>query len=321
MPREFRTQESLNAERETRAKLVPFLTSIGFQVIEDHRQTFGASESQTIKALTASGEQVSMRVKLCWRFGREGKSRGYSAAQLVAKVKPGKWQEGLEGFVDRMRTKGVTHLLVVQADGKGFADSASIALDAVVPIWIAQRDESNRLISLQAMGRRRKNHAVNGGSPTLYLRDDKAPSVPEELWKHPGVTDLLKLTVVSKPTPIDDTYDDLGLDPELIGRDVAERIQITTSGVKRDPAVRRAVIKRCIGNCERPGCGEKRDYDGFLDVHHILGAETSDRPWTCVALCPNCHREAHASPDRDKLNLQLLEYARQFSPTTTPNKQ
>jgi 5-methylcytosine-specific restriction protein A len=314
--RAFRTPESLGAERETRAMLAPFLTSIGFQVIEDHRQPFGASESQTIKAITPSGEHISMRVKLCWRFDREGKSRGYSAAQLVAKTKPGKWQEGLEGFVDRMRSRGVTHLLVVQADGKGFADAASIALDAVVPIWIAQRDESNRLISLQAMGRRRKNHAVNGGSPTLYLKDDKAPSVPEKLWKHPGVTDLVKLPVVSKPAKSADTYDDLGLDPEIIGRDAAERIQVISSGVRRDPAVRRAVIKRSKGVCERPGCGAKRDYDGFLDVHHILGAETSDRPWTCVALCPNCHREAHASPDRDALNLRLLEFARQFSPIT-----
>lgn len=122
---------------------------------------------------------------------------------------------------------------------------------------------------------------------------------------------------VSQTAPVDDTFNDLvGLDLSLLGRDEAERILKTVSGVKRDPAVRRAVIKRCNGTCERPGCGEKRDYPGFLDVHHILGAETSDRPWTCVALCPNCHREAHAAPDRDVINLRLLEFARQFSPKT-----
>lgn len=314
MSRAFRTPESLDAERVTRAMLVPFLTRLGFHVIEDHRQTFGASESQTIEALTPSGEKLSMRVKLCWRFDRDGKSRGYSATQLVAKTKPGKWQEGLEAFVDRMRSKSVTHLLVVQADGEGFSDAACIAVDAVVPIWIAQRDESSRLIELKAMGRRRKNHAVNGGSPTLYLRDDKAPSVPMKLWQHVGVTDLMKLPILQVTVPNNDTMDDLGFDPTLIGRDAAERIQKTVSGVKRDSAVRREVIKRCNRTCERPGCGANRDYPGFLDVHHILGAETSDRPWTCVALCPNCHREAHAAPDRDQLNLLLLEYARQFSP-------
>jgi 5-methylcytosine-specific restriction protein A len=271
MPRAFRTPESLEAEQETRAMLVPFLSRLGFEILEDHRQTFGASESQTVKALSPSGERISMRVKLCWRFDRDGKSRGYSAAQLVAKTKPGKWQEGLEAFVGRLRSKGVTHLLVVQADGDSFADAACIAVDALVPIWIAQRDESSRLIELKAMGRRRKNHAVNGGSPTLYLRDDKAPSVPEILWQHPGVSDLMKLPLKPVVEPNDDTLDDLGFDPELIGRDGAERIQRTTSGVKRDPAVRRAVLKRNGFTCERkarlrglsgrpphPRCGEQR---------------------------------------------------------------
>ncbi len=117
------------------------------------------------------------------------------------------------------------------------------------------------------------------------------------------------------PTAIDDTLADLGFDPDLIGRDAAERIQKTTSGVKRDPAVRRAVLMRSSFACERPGCGEKRDYPGFLDVHHILGVEESDRPWTCVALCPNCHREAHAAPDREILNDQLLGYAHRFFPS------
>lgn len=115
--------------------------------------------------------------------------------------------------------------------------------------------------------------------------------------------------------PGDDTENDLGFDATLIGRDAAERIQKTTSGVKRDPAVRRAVLRRSGLACENPGCGENRDYPGFLDVHHILGAETSDRPWTCVALCPNCHREAHAAPDRDQLNQGLLEFAGRFAPS------
>ncbi len=116
-------------------------------------------------------------------------------------------------------------------------------------------------------------------------------------------------------SPDDDTFNDLaGIDLTLLGRDEAQRALKTVSGVKRDPAVRREVIKRCKGTCERPGCGASRDFPGFLDVHHILGAEKSDRAWTCVALCPNCHREAHFSRDCDELNLRLLEFARQFSP-------
>ncbi|MBN3794040.1 HNH endonuclease signature motif containing protein [Burkholderia sp. Ac-20392] len=64
--------------------------------------------------------------------------------------------------------------------------------------------------------------------------------------------------------------------------------------------------------CERVGGGQTQRYSGFLDVHHILGVEKGDRIWNCVALCPNCHRDAHYSPDKPELNRQLLAYAEQF---------
>lgn len=111
----------------------------------------------------------------------------------------------------------------------------------------------------------------------------------------------------------DDSFDDLpGVDSSKFGSDDAPKKMHTVSGVKRDPRVRREVIKRSKRVCERSGCGEKRNYPGFIDVHHILGAAKSDRVWNCVALCPNCHREAHYAPDRYRINKQLLQFATQF---------
>ena len=111
-----------------------------------------------------------------------------------------------------------------------------------------------------------------------------------------------------------DSMDDLpGIDYALLGSDGAKRIRQITSGVKRDPKVRRAVLKRSRGACERDRCGIERPYGGFLDVHHILGAERSDRVWNCVALCPNCHREAHAAPNRDRINARLLKFASRYA--------
>jgi 5-methylcytosine-specific restriction protein A len=117
----------------------------------------------------------------------------------------------------------------------------------------------------------------------------------------------------------DDTYDDLGIDPSLLGSDGAPRFVMKKSGVKRDPAVRREVIRRATNGCEHSSCADDRRYSGFLDVHHILGAEESDRVWTCVALCPNCHRAAHYAPECDALNAELLEFASQFRPATRPS--
>jgi 5-methylcytosine-specific restriction protein A len=97
-----------------------------------------------------------------------------------------------------------------------------------------------------------------------------------------------------------------------LGADGSERFKTQKSFVKRNPLVRRKVIERAKNGCERNSCDDNRAYVGFLDVHHILGVETSDRVWTCVALCPNCHRESHFSPNRDKINRDLLAYASQF---------
>ena len=79
--------------------------------------------------------------------------------------------------------------------------------------------------------------------------------------------------------------------------------------------VRREVIKRAVDGCERQSCEDTRTYKGFLDVHHILGVGTSDRVWNCVALCPNCHREAHYAQDSERINAQLYDYAKQFELT------
>ena len=109
----------------------------------------------------------------------------------------------------------------------------------------------------------------------------------------------------------DDSLDDLDSSSfRNVGSDSGRRFERVVSGVRRDPRVRRRVLARAENRCQQAGCGESRPYPGFIDVHHILGAGTSDRVWNCVALCPNCHREAHFAPNREKLNRDLLKQAR-----------
>lgn len=113
----------------------------------------------------------------------------------------------------------------------------------------------------------------------------------------------------------DDSIDDLqGTDSSLFGSDGSKSVKKIVSGVIRDPKVRRWVAKRAKHRCERSECDDQRDYPGFIDVHHILGAGKGDRVWNCVALCPNCHREAHFAPNRVAINKALTKYARQFKP-------
>lgn len=313
--RAFRTHESYYAERVTRDMLKDYLRERGFSDIVDDRKFHGKVESQTIHATGPTGERIVMRVRLCWR--RRNTSDTHSAVQLLPKVINEDWEGTLNAKVNREVAEGVSHSLFIQREiDNSISYAALVPQSALVEIWCAQRDVSNALIAKGKLGRRKKNHAMNGSSPTLWLNDDNAPEVTQALWGDPRVKDLNKLKShfeEAQQIRVDDTFDDLpGIDFSLIGSDGGTVRVSMRSNVKRDPRVRSAVILRAQGKCERGGCGAIRDFPGFLDVHHILGIEKSDRYWNCVALCPNCHREAHAALNRDEVNADLLEYSMQY---------
>jgi 5-methylcytosine-specific restriction protein A len=251
-----------------------------------------------------------MRVKLCWRSTGQGVA--HSAAQLIAKVRNGDWEGELQSFVSRARSEGVTHFLFVQREAEEITEAALVPAQAIVRIWCSQRDISTELIRQGRLGRRKKNHAMNGSSPTLWLTDVTAPSVTEQLWKYPSVENLITLKQMENEHG-DDTFADLdGIDVAQLGSDDAGRLHGWRSYVKRDRRVRQYVLERAGGKCE--SCKASRPFRAFLDVHHILGAEKSDRVWNCVAICPNCHRDAHFALDGEKINAILLAWALQFKP-------
>ncbi|MEW5512031.1 HNH endonuclease signature motif containing protein [Pseudomonas asiatica] len=315
-PRQFRGSESLAAEQRSRAAVRPFLEACGFEVIEDRLITTGAASQQIVSFHIPDGDDVKARVRLCWRRdGRNQNEQQYSAAQLTAHLRLGGWDATLEHVVNRDLAQGITHNLLFQREGEAVVYAALVPIRALHQIWNRQREVSDELLRRGLKGRIRKNHAQNGTSPTLWLQDDRLPDtheVADVLWQWPGVVDLAKLVgTVPKSLALNDTYDDCPMpDYSALGQDFAQRVSTIRSHVKRDPKVRLAVLDRARYRCER--CTESRSFPGFLDVHHILGAEVSDRFYNCVALCPNCHREAHYGESREELNKRLLEYASQF---------
>lgn len=173
--------------------LPDFLARRGFTVVNDERVRNG----QTIVATTPNGDRVSMRVRICWRRdperGESNIAKTFSAAQLMASIGKDDWLVALRKKVIREQSHGIAHLLIVQNDDENIVYAALVPLQDVLPIWTAQRDTSARLIAEGRLGRRRKNHAMNGVSPTLWLQDDRAPEVAQELWNYPGVRDLAKI--------------------------------------------------------------------------------------------------------------------------------
>lgn len=109
---------------------------------------------------------------------------------------------------------------------------------------------------------------------------------------------------------LDDTYQDIVL-PDVLHIQAVDDVPYLTvrSNVRRDSLVRTRVLERANGICER--CGYRADSPLFLEVHHILAAgEKQDWEHNCAALCPNCHREAHALPKCQEIDKELLRILR-----------
>lgn len=94
--------------------------------------------------------------------------------------------------------------------------------------------------------------------------------------------------------------------------EIPEKIFIKTTGFKRNPYVIVEVLERANGICEL--CEKEAPFikitDGlpFLEVHHIepLANGGKDTIENAVALCPNCHREAHHGINIEEIKKKLL---------------
>jgi hypothetical protein len=200
--RPFRSAESHKSEERTRKMLPGFLRDRGFSVERESREHQG----QTIVVTSPEGERLTMRIRLCWvreSNGRDSeRKRTYSATQLLANIKNGDWIGSLQAKVHRETKRGITHLLFVQRDDADIKYAALVPLSDLVAVWTEQRDISQRLIDQGKLGRRKKNHAMNGTSPTLWLQDDKGgQEVADALWKHNGVRNLAAMQVFAVLAP------------------------------------------------------------------------------------------------------------------------
>lgn len=231
---------------------------------------------------------------------------------------PYDYDAALSGHMAKLAARGVTHVLFVPSDDPKPGPCALIGVDAVYDVWRSQRDAVQ--VEIDAGRERRANFVENGAGPTLWLGLEEKPGraavnrvLLDALWTHPAVTVLSAAGVISsaRAAAMDSLDDLLAVDEseDDVGSDQPSRKVALRSYVQRDPEVRRRVRGRAVNGCENPGCEVKHTYRGFLDVHHVFGVENSDREWTCVALCPNCHRAAHWSPEAEALNRRLVEEA------------
>ena len=103
--------------------------------------------------------------------------------------------------------------------------------------------------------------------------------------------------------PVYGALDDLGTDDPA-------RVLYSAYTYLRDRKVRAAVLLRAVGCCEY--CGEvgflKPDGTQYLETHHViaLAKDGEDRLSNVIAFCPNDHRKAHFSVDREQIEQEML---------------
>lgn len=131
--------------------------------------------------------------------------------------------------------------------------------------------------------------------------------------------------IVFELRPLDAIIEDLDAVPPVVGVDLDElrnralaaanfepgKKNTIGSVFERSRAVRDYVRARAKGHCE--GCGKSAPFvteQGvpFLEVHHILRLTDGgpDDPRFAIALCPNCHREAHFGRARERYAAHLV---------------
>lgn len=100
--------------------------------------------------------------------------------------------------------------------------------------------------------------------------------------------------------------------------DAGERRQRIVDAFVRSAEVRRQVLARAGGHCER--CGQPGFVTAsggvYLETHHVIALceEGADAVCNVVALCPDDHRRAHYAANRTEIRDQLLALLAKVSP-------
>lgn len=105
------------------------------------------------------------------------------------------------------------------------------------------------------------------------------------------------------------------------GNSSPQRTRTTTTTHQRDSKVVAWTLERAAGFCEycqRPAPFTLADGRPYLEVHHVhaLADKGEDTPSNAVALCPNCHREAHYGAAAARMVSELRAYLGELFPAT-----
>lgn len=186
-----------------------------------------------------------------------------------------------------------------------------------------------QLCSLELIGRDRGSVEFRMQNISAVLQELCHPVLQGYLPRmavSPGVSQRIRRIIFDRKFLVERDYtptaDHAELDRRvsvLLGRNLAgtprgqtNPVMVQTSQIayEQDPLVKAWVLKQARGTCElcrQHGPFKTRQGEWFLETHHVVPLTRGGRDTieNTVALCPNCHRRCHVSPDMDKLRQEL----------------
>lgn len=188
-------------------------------------------------------------------------------------------------------------------EGRAFYMALNKAMDRHEPIFATINRSGGHLADGTAI--------TDGAAPVLTPKGEPAPG--RVIWVNPESSELrvlIDLTgegTLENPEPFVDQFMVRGVSLEA---DV-EMVERSGKVFSRSPEVRRSVLIRAAGQCERCGIpGFPTEGGLYLETHHVIPLSESGRDSTenVMALCPTCHRQAHFALERQILRAELLQW-------------
>lgn len=144
----------------------------------------------------------------------------------------------------------------------------------------------------------------------------------------PDVSGELRRAIVFELTPIEALETEISEDISIATLSELRKLALAASTAnttlksrislnrQRSQAIKTYALRRADGKCE--GCFCSAPFfttkgAPYLEVHHIyrLSDGGPDSPDAVVAICPNCHRQAHYARDAKEFNEHLICVAKQ----------
>ncbi|MFE5734673.1 HNH endonuclease [Streptomyces sp. NPDC056528] len=327
---------------------VKVLTDLGFRVERSSAVGTGIDAEQLVEriaklrvASTAGGPRLYQPITLLWAIGRalRGEPRLLSWEETAAALRELLTSHGLRGERPRpdypvlaLRRAGLWSL----EEHTGEVPSAHG--DAALLRWFAEQRPTGGLAepvhALVAASGQARVAVIEAIVDRFFDGVDEVPLLTEVGLYEDSVADDADHGGPLTDEPALDA-DDGPVDPVVTAaryekwcaaverREAREGLR---DGVRyrertvRDPVrsglARQAVLARCGGRCENPGCQGQPDdvtdrWKPLLEVDHVveLAAGGRDHPSRMVALCPNCHAVKTRGRSRERLREVLLEVA------------